>query len=205
MQYYILSISGKQMIPLKTMIRLAVCSLAVADAFVLQSAHMNTQKAQIITPTQYVNKTGRRRCTKNTARCAYIPDYNDMQLLLADSSTQLMTNNDDHTTDIAVFIAGIIPFAWATVEFWRRIAVGASFGTGADSVVIDPNLEVVTIGEDGAPLSSRGRRVLGKGALAAAYLLFGIAIAVLGLTAVSVLSAPTESMDAVLSGGAGNN
>jgi len=187
------------------MIRLAVCSLAVADAFVLQSAHMNKQEAQIIAPSQYIHRTGGRRCTNNTARCAYIPDHNDLQLLLADSSTQLTTNNDDHTTDIAVFIAGIIPFAWATVEFWRRIAVGASFGTGADSVVIDPNLEVVTIGEDGAPLSSRGRRVLGKGALAAAYLLFGIAIAVLGLTAVSVLSAPTDSIDAVLNRVAGND
>ena len=32
--------------------------------------------------------------------------------------------------NIIVFIIGIIPFIWATYEFWSRIAVGASFGTG---------------------------------------------------------------------------
>ena len=32
--------------------------------------------------------------------------------------------------NVAVFIIGIIPFLWATYEFWSRIAVGASFGTG---------------------------------------------------------------------------
>lgn len=32
--------------------------------------------------------------------------------------------------DTIVFIIGIIPFIWATNEFWRRIVAGESFGTG---------------------------------------------------------------------------
>ena len=44
---------------------------------------------------------------------------------------------------------------------------------------------MVIIGEEGDPSSSRGRRVLGKGAFVAAYLLFGIAAFVLILTAVA--------------------
>lgn len=55
--------------------------------------------------------------------------------------------------DSIVFVIGIAPFTWASVEFWRRIAVGESFGTGGDSVII---------GDDLNPASSRGRRVLGK-------------------------------------------
>mmetsp|Transcript_45737 Transcript_45737/g.103279 ORF Transcript_45737/g.103279 Transcript_45737/m.103279 type:complete len:156 (-) Transcript_45737:296-763(-) len=78
--------------------------------------------------------------------------------------------------DTAVFVAGCLPFAWATVEFWRRIAVGESFGTGSDSVII---------GEDLNPESSRGRRVLGKDAFFAAYVLFGIAGASLVLAFLS--------------------
>jgi len=83
-------------------------------------------------------------------------------------------------SDVWVFIAGIFPFAWATIEFWRRIAVGESFGTGSDSVVI--------IGEDDVPESSRGRRVLGKGALVTAYILFAIAAGVLVLTLYTVIT-----------------
>ena len=102
------------------------------------------------------------------------------------SSSNFALDSDLHMSDTLVFIAGIIPFAWATVEFWRRIAVGESFGTGKDSVVI--------IGEDDVPQSSRGRRTLGKGALVAAYILFGIAIGVLGLTFASILNSPPEPM-----------
>eukprot|EP00527_Entomoneis_sp_CCMP2396_P003886 CAMPEP_0198143770 /NCGR_PEP_ID=MMETSP1443-20131203/10395_1 /TAXON_ID=186043 /ORGANISM="Entomoneis sp., Strain CCMP2396" /LENGTH=122 /DNA_ID=CAMNT_0043807055 /DNA_START=255 /DNA_END=623 /DNA_ORIENTATION=- len=90
-------------------------------------------------------------------------------------------------TIVAVFIVGIIPFAVATVEFWRRIAVGESFGTGQDSVVI--------IGEDDAPMSSRGRRVLGKDALALAYVLFGIAAAVIALVVVSVVTTVPQPIE----------
>jgi hypothetical protein len=87
------------------------------------------------------------------------------------------------TTTWIVFVMGIIPFAWATIEFWRRIAVGASFGTGSDSVVF-----TTTIGQDDAPASSRGRRVLGTGALTVAYILFAVATAVIGLVVWSVVT-----------------
>ena len=92
---------------------------------------------------------------------------------------------------IATFVVGLVPFAVATVEFWRRIAVGDSFGTGSDSVVI--------IGEDDAPLSSRGRRVLGKGALVTAYILFGIAAAVLGIVLYAVISSSPDNVPLDLS------
>jgi hypothetical protein len=85
---------------------------------------------------------------------------------------------------VSVFLVGLIPFAVATVEFWRRIAVGDSFGTGSESVVI------TTIGEEDAPLSSRGQRVLGKGALVTAYILFAAAAAVLALVLFAVLTSP---------------
>lgn len=102
-------------------------------------------------------------------------------------------------TNVAVFVVGLIPFAWATVEFWRRIAVGATFGTGKDSVVIprpqdvlldDDGNPLITIGEDANPSSSRGRQVLGKDALVVAYLLFGIAAAAVGIAVYSVVTAP---------------
>jgi hypothetical protein len=86
-------------------------------------------------------------------------------------------------TTIAVFIVGVIPFGIATYEFWRRIAVGASFGTNNDSVVF-------LIGEDDAPTSSRGRQVLGRDSLVTAYLIFAVAIAVLGLVLFSVATSP---------------
>ena len=88
------------------------------------------------------------------------------------------------STIVLVFLAGVFPFAWATVEFWRRIAFGESFGTGSDSVVF------TTIGEEDAPQSSRGQRVLGKGALVIAYALFAIAFGVLALVIGSVLTTP---------------
>jgi hypothetical protein len=92
--------------------------------------------------------------------------------------------------NVVVFAIGLIPFIWATVEFWRRIAVGASFGTGKDSVGI-PRPEVFIGNDDG--VSSRGRRTLGQGALIVAYILFSIAAGVIVLTLYSVLSSTTES------------
>jgi hypothetical protein len=86
---------------------------------------------------------------------------------------------------VAIFVVGLIPFAVATVEFWRRIAVGDSFGTGSESVVF-------SIGEDDAPLSSRGQRVLGKDALVTAYILFAVAAAVLALVVFAVLTSPDD-------------
>ena len=104
-----------------------------------------------------------------------------------------------NTANVVVFIIGLIPFGWATVEFWRRIAVGATFGTGRDSVVIprpqdvlldDDGNPLITIGEDNNPTSSRGRQVLGKDALIVAYLLFAIAAASVGIAVYSVVTAP---------------
>jgi hypothetical protein len=80
--------------------------------------------------------------------------------------------------NIAVFLVGLIPFVWASYEFWRRIAFGESFGTGSDSVVI---------GKDGDKVNSRGRRRLGTGALNVAYLLFAIGGFTLLVSIISVL------------------
>jgi len=86
--------------------------------------------------------------------------------------------------DTIVFLIGLFPFVWATVEFWRRIAVGASFGTGKDSI---------TFGDSNDEITTPGRRVLGKDALITAYVLFGIAAATLLLSVVSSL--PYLSVD----------
>lgn len=100
------------------------------------------------------------------------------------------------TTTVVVFIIGIIPFIWATYEFWRRIAFGEPFGTGSDSVVIpsplngDNNKNLISIGEDGNPASSRGRRTLDKGALLVAYVLFGVAASVVAIAVASVVMEP---------------
>ena len=104
------------------------------------------------------------------------------------------------TTTLIVFIIGIIPFIWATIEFWRRIAVGASFGTTADSVVIPSPFDnnddegLITIGEDGNPLSSRGRQTLDRGALTVAYVLFGVAAFTVGIAVASVVMGPKPEM-----------
>lgn len=91
----------------------------------------------------------------------------------------------DKTTTTLVFLAGVFPFAVATVEFWRRIAVGDSFGTGSDSVVF-------TIGEDNKPESSRGKQVLGTDSLITAYILFAIAFGAIALALAAVLQAPSD-------------
>lgn len=124
-----------------------------------------------------------------------------------DSTTTAATavvqiEQQDPTTTIIIFIIGIIPFIWATFEFWRRIAVGASFGTTSDSVMIpspfdnndsDKNDGMITIGEDGNPMSSRGRRTLDRGALTVAYVLFAIAAGSVGLAVASVVMGPTTN------------
>lgn len=91
----------------------------------------------------------------------------------------------DDSTTIFIFLVGLLPFAVATVEFWRRIRFGEAFGTGKDSSVV-----FTSIGEDDAPLSSRGTRVLGRGALITAVILFAVAAAVIGLAVVSVVTSP---------------
>ncbi len=117
------------------------------------------------------------------------------------AASAVQIEQQDPTTTIIIFIIGIIPFIWATIEFWRRIAVGASFGTTSDSVVIpspfdnddsDKN-DMITIGEDGNPMSSRGRRTLDRGALTVAYVLFAIAAGSVGLAVASVVMGPTTN------------
>lgn len=121
-----------------------------------------------------------------------LPD-DPISTVLIQSSTVLSATADLslRNSDVVVFIAGIIPFVWATIEFWRRIAVGEPFGTSKDSVVIVR--PTTTIGQDGNPSQSRGRQTLGQGALIVAYLLFGVAAGVILLTLYSVLtSTPTS-------------
>jgi hypothetical protein len=92
-------------------------------------------------------------------------------------------------TNVWVFIIGTIPFAWATVEFWRRIVTGEPFGTGTDSISFS------FIGKDDAPQESRGRRILDKSALITAYLLFVLAFGIMAIVLYSVGSSappPTE-------------
>lgn len=117
---------------------------------------------------------------------------------IVQSSTFITAATSDlslRNSDVVVFIAGIIPFIWATIEFWRRIAVGEPFGTGKDSVVIvRPSTTTTTIGQDGNPSQSRGRQTLGQGALIVAYILFGVAAGVIVLALYSVLSS-SNSME----------
>ncbi len=98
------------------------------------------------------------------------------------------------TTNIVVFIIGIIPFLWATYEFWRRIAIGISFGTGSDSVIIPSPFadddDLIVIGEDNNPNSSRGRRTLDRGALTVAYILFAVAAGSVAIAVASVVMSP---------------
>jgi hypothetical protein len=148
---------------------------------------------------------GRERSTRLSTRQQVLPVHLSYSLntditTMADMTSSLISAATSFepsaaglspTTTVVVFIVGVIPYIWATIEFWRRIAVGESFGTGADSVVI-------SIGEDENPESSRGRRVLGKGALVIAYILFAIAAAVLGLVLWSVLTTgPLPSFETV--------
>ena len=70
--------------------------------------------------------------------------------------------------DTIIFILGTVPFVWAGIEFWRRIAVGDPFGTGSDSVIINDSS-----GNRSTPV----RRVLGQDAIIAARILFALAFA----------------------------
>jgi hypothetical protein len=117
---------------------------------------------------------------QSTRLNAASPEASSFLLCEAVNAATLSVSGLVQNSDVWVFVAGVIPFAWATVEFWRRIAVGESFGTGSDSVVI--------IGEDNAPEDSRGRRVLGRDSLIVAYVLFTIAFATLGIVLYSVIS-----------------
>lgn len=106
----------------------------------------------------------------------------------------LQIEQSSTTTNIIVFVVGIIPFLWATYEFWRRIAVGAPFGTGSDSVIIPSPFvdddDMIMIGEDNNPNSSRGRRTLDRGALTVAYILFAVAGGSIAIAVASVVMSP---------------
>lgn len=93
--------------------------------------------------------------------------------------TDPIVQNISKSSDLWVFVLGVFPFAWATVEFWRRIMFGEAFGTGSDQIII---------GMDDSPSDSRGRRVLGKGALAVAYFLFAASFATLAVVLYAVFS-----------------
>ena len=64
---------------------------------------------------------------------------------------------------------------------------GETFGTGTDSVII---------GMEDSPQDSRGVRVLGRGALITAYILFVVAFGTLGVVLYSVITSevPTEEV-----------
>ena len=119
------------------------------------------------------------------------------QLLFADATTTATTSDIDDIgmlskeATIIIFIIGIIPFIIATFEFWRRIAVGATFGTGSDSVVFPTTATTTTtIGEDNAPNSSRGKQILGTDSLITAYIIFATVAVVLGIVLYSVVTSP---------------
>jgi hypothetical protein len=101
-----------------------------------------------------------------------------LRMLIAEESAANMQGLLQNS-DVWVFLIGAFPFAWASVEFWRRIAFGEPFGTGSDSVII---------GTDDAPMDSRGTRVLGKGALAIAYFLFAASFATIALVLYAFIS-----------------
>jgi hypothetical protein len=133
----------------------------------------------------------------NASRHAVLPDH-AISLVLSSSDMMTMRMAEDggavapqqlsKATTIAVFIAGVIPFAIATYEFWRRIAVGDSFGTTTDSVVF-------FIGQDDAPAQSRGRQVLGRDSMITAYIIFTVAAAVLALVIFAVVTSPDPPAD----------
>jgi hypothetical protein len=126
----------------------------------------------------------------------------DSSLLLTQNINQILIGENQiqdpigltPEQNVAIFIIGLIPFLWATYEFWSRIAVGSSFGTGKDAVIIRPSNSPTTIGKDGDKLKSRGRRILGDDALIVAYALFAIAIASVGIAIYSVSSSPIPSI-----------
>ena len=152
--------------------------------------------------------------TSSSLIATSLQDQSTQQVL--DTTTQQITDETaapiiieqlSPTTTLIVFIIGIIPFIWATIEFWRRIAVGASFGTTTDSVVIPSpfdtatntdsegnNDKLITIGEDNNPMSSRGRQTLDRGALTVAYVLFGVAAFTVGIAVASVVMGPKPDM-----------
>lgn len=150
-------------------------------------------QAEAFQPHSRVNSPTLYSADPTEATGVYVQPWNPLRLSADAVSESVITIQSlPQNKDFWVFVAGIFPFAWATIEFWRRIAVGESFGTGKDSIVI---------GMDDSPADSRGRRVLGKGALVTAVLLFAVAFGTIALVLVSVVTsgAPPEVMPSVTS------
>ena len=147
---------------------LVVLQYQAAAACVSLSRQMKLQKISLFVLIRGVNTfvfpRCPRLCARNQEHCTYHRGGTTSSRVV--DPTVVFEPRGVTPQDTAVFAIGVIPFAWATWEFWRRIVGGESFGTGSDSVII---------GEDLNPESSRGRRVLGNDALAVAYVLFGVA------------------------------
>ncbi|KAL7507313.1 hypothetical protein ACHAWX_000693, partial [Stephanocyclus meneghinianus] len=129
-------------------------------------------------------------------------DFSNALLSYDETITQHYLSTNDASveqltpaTALVVFIIGLIPFLWATYEFWRRIAFGEPFGTGSDSVIIPSSPDHrVFIGEDGNANSSRGRRTLDKSALTVAYVLFAVAASSVIVAVASVVMGPRPGL-----------
>lgn len=134
---------------------------------------------------EFPSSTGILATAASTAASVLVADAATIDAAVGVATTEATATAALSNRDIwIVFLAGVFPFGWATIEFWRRVTVGESFGTSQDSVVIKN-----TIGNDNAsPLDSRGRRVLGRGALVTAVVLFVMSFGTLGLVVYSVMS-----------------
>jgi hypothetical protein len=122
--------------------------------------------------------------TTTTAQLLGMPDsIGDVAQASAAASSSSAPGALAPTTTLLVFVAGLIPFAVATVEFWRRVALQLPFGTGGSKDQV-----LIVIGDDSDRQLSRGRRVLGKDALIVAIVLFGVAASVIAIVVASVLT-----------------
>ena len=101
--------------------------------------------------------------------------------MISDTPAAMTFEPEVRNSDVAVFVAGVVPFVWATGEFWRRVLKGEVFGTGRDSVRFDQ------------PFNDNAERVGGRKltstALNAAYALFIVAGGSLALALVAFLQA----------------
>ena len=134
-----------------------------------------------------------------------ISDDIPFQILLSDAAVQqqpstvtshamtiLKDNNNNNIDSIGMLSkeTTILVFIIGAYEFWRRIAVGATFGTGSDSVVFPTT---TTIGNDNDPTSSRGKQILGQDSLITAYIIFTTVAIVLGIVLYAVVTSPIPS------------
>merc|ERR1712032_112756 len=105
----------------------------------------------------------------SSASCskALAVDTLDTSTTTTTATPEMKFEPEVRASDLGVFIAGAIPFVWATGEFWRRVLRGEVFGTGRDSVRFDQPWS-----EGDQP---GGGRKLTSSALNAAYFLFLIA------------------------------